>query len=71
LPFIIVPITKTSKYTWRDHKTDEETLNELNVTEWIQHVNRNPRSKSPNLFKKNAQIGIRNQGRPLKRLVDT
>jgi hypothetical protein len=46
---------KTTKYTRRDHNTNEEMLNELKVTsilykitsyksDWIQHVNRIPRS---------------------------
>jgi Tfp pilus assembly protein PilZ len=41
---------KTAKYTWRDHKINEEILNELKVTSildkissyksnWIQHIN--------------------------------
>jgi hypothetical protein len=41
---------KTAKYTWRDHKTNEEIINELKVTslldkitsykrDWIQHIN--------------------------------
>jgi hypothetical protein len=72
---------KTAKYTWRDHETNEEILNELKVTsildkitgyksDWIQHVNRMPRSRLPNLLTKYAPGGIRNQGRPLKRLLD-
>jgi hypothetical protein len=46
----------TAKCTWRDHKTNEEILNEIKVTsmldkitsyksDWIQHVNRMPRSR--------------------------
>jgi hypothetical protein len=41
---------KTAKYTWRDHRTNEEMLNELTVTlildkirsyksDWIQYIN--------------------------------
>jgi hypothetical protein len=71
---------KTEKYTWRDHKTNEEILNELKVTsilhnirsyksDWIQHVNRMPRSRLPTLLTKYAPRGIRNQGRPVKRLL--
>jgi hypothetical protein len=70
---------KTAKYTWRDHKTNEEILNKLKETsisdkiisdksDWIQHINRMPRSRVPNLLTKYAPRGIRNQGRPLKRL---
>jgi hypothetical protein len=50
---------KTAKYTSRDHRTNEEILNELKITsvldnitsyksDWIQHVNRMPISRSPN-----------------------
>jgi hypothetical protein len=63
---------KTAKYTWRVHKTSEEILNELKVTsvldkitsyksDWIQHVNRMPRSRLPNLLTKYTPRGIRNQ----------
>jgi hypothetical protein len=34
------------------------------------HVNRIPRSRLPNSLTKYAPRGIRNQGRPLKRLLD-
>jgi hypothetical protein len=72
---------KTAKYTWRDHKIIEEILNELKVTsildkitsykrDWILHANRMPRSRLPNLLTKYAPRGIRNQGRPLKRLLE-
>jgi hypothetical protein len=39
-------------------------------SDWIQHVNRTPRSRLPNLLTKYAPRGIRNQGRPLKMLLD-
>jgi hypothetical protein len=72
---------KTAKHTWRDHKTNEEILNELKVTsvldkitsyrsDWIQHVSRMPRSRLPKLLTKYAPRGIINQGRPLKRLLE-
>jgi hypothetical protein len=72
---------KTAEYTWRDHKTKEEKINELKVSsildkitgykkDWIQHTNRMPRSRSPNLLTKYAPRGIRNQGRPLNRLLE-
>jgi hypothetical protein len=59
----------------------EEMLHELKVTsildkittfksDWIQHVNRMPRSRLPNLLTKYAPRGIRNQGRPLNRLLN-
>jgi hypothetical protein len=64
---------KTAKHTWRDHKTNEEILNKLKVTsildkitsyksDWIQHINRMPGSRLPNLSTKYAPRGIRNQG---------
>jgi hypothetical protein len=64
-----------------NHKTNEAILNELTVTlildkitsyetEWIQHINQVPRSRLPNVLTKYAPRGIRNQGRPLKRLLD-
>jgi hypothetical protein len=60
---------QTAKYTRRDHKTNERILNELKVTsildkitsyknEWIQHINRMPRSILPNLLKMYAPRGI-------------
>jgi hypothetical protein len=72
---------KTAKHTWRDHKTNEEILNELRVTsilnkitgcksDWIQHVNRIPRSRLASLLTKYAPRGIRSQGRALKRFLD-
>jgi hypothetical protein len=74
-------VRKTAKCTWRDHKTNEEILNELKVTsildnftsyksDWTQHVRRMPTSRLPNLLIKYAPRGIRNQGRPLKRLLE-
>jgi hypothetical protein len=38
---------------------------------WIQHVNRMPRNKLPRVMKLYSPTGRRNQGRPLKRLLDT
>jgi hypothetical protein len=29
---------KTAKYTWRDHKTNEEILNELKVTSILDKI---------------------------------
>jgi hypothetical protein len=56
-------------------------LNELKITSILdkitsyksdctQHVNRMPRSRLPNLLTKYVPRCIRNQGRPLKRLLD-
>jgi hypothetical protein len=66
---------------WRDHKINEEILNEHKAasildkitsykSDWTQHKNRIPRSRLPNLLTKYAPRGIRNQGRPLKRLLE-
>jgi hypothetical protein len=66
---------------WRDYKTNEEILKELRVTsvldkitsyrsDWIQHVNRLPRSRLPNSLTELAPRGIRNQGTQLKRLLE-
>jgi hypothetical protein len=74
-------LRKTAKYTWRDHKASEEMLNKLKISsildkitsyksDWILNVNRIPSSRLQNLLKKYAPRGIRNQGRPLKRLLD-
>jgi hypothetical protein len=72
---------RAAKYTWRDHKTNEDILNELKVTsildtitsykrDWIQHINRMPRPRLRNVLTKYAPRGIINQGRPLKRLLE-
>jgi hypothetical protein len=69
-------VSKTEKYTWRDHKTNELKVTSIldKITscksEGIQHVNRMPRSLSPNLLTKYAPRGIRNQGRLLKTLLE-
>jgi hypothetical protein len=72
----------TAGYTWTDHKTNTEVAKELNITpvldkiqdykrNWIQHVNRMPRNILPRLIKENyTPKGRRNQGRPLKRILD-
>jgi hypothetical protein len=73
---------RTAGYTWTDHKTNIEIARELNITpvldkiqgckgKWKQHINRIPRNKLPRAIKKNyTPKGRRNQGRPLKRLLD-
>jgi hypothetical protein len=59
----------------------EEILSEIKVTlildkiksyktECIQHVNRMPRCRLKNLLNNVAPLDIRNQGRPLKRLLE-
>jgi hypothetical protein len=70
---------RTAEYTWTDPKTNTEIAKELNTTpvldkiqdykrNWIQHVNRKPLNRLHRLIKNTPQK--RNQGRPLKRLLD-
>jgi hypothetical protein len=72
---------RTAGYTWTDHKTNTEIAKELNITpvldkiqdykrNWIQHVNQMPHNRLRSLIKKDTPKGRRNQGRPLKRLLD-
>jgi len=69
-------------YTWTDYKTNAQIAKELKVTpildklleykrSWIQHVNRMPRNRLPRVIKYYCPTGRRNQGRPLKRFLDT
>jgi hypothetical protein len=69
-------------YIWTYCKTDTQIAKELKITpildklleykgNWIQHVNRMPRNKLPRVTKYYCLTGRRNQGRPLKRLLDT
>jgi len=69
-------------YIWTDDKTNAQIAKELKITpildklpeykrNWIQHVNRMPRNRSPRVMKRYSPTGRRNHGRPLKRLVDT
>jgi len=70
LQFANAPTTAGS--TWTDHKTKTETANELIITtvldkiqeykNWFQHANGMPLNRLPRI--------LRNQGRPLKRLLD-
>jgi hypothetical protein len=77
----IIGTHKRVGHTWTDHKTNIKIPKELNIItvldkiqgfkrKWVQHVNRMPRNKWPILIKNYTQKGKRNQGRPLKRLVD-
>jgi len=38
---------------------------------WIQYVNRMPRNRLPRVVKHYSPTGRRNDGRPLKRILDT
>jgi hypothetical protein len=64
-----------------DHKTNTEIAKELNIIpvldkihdykkKWIQHINRMPRNRLSRLIKNYTPKSRRNQGRPLKRLLD-
>jgi hypothetical protein len=73
---------RTAGYTWIDYKTNTQIAKELKITptlnklleyrrNWIQHVNRMPRNRLPRVMKHCCVTGRRNNGRPLKRLLDT
>jgi hypothetical protein len=75
-------MTRTTGYTWADYKTNTEIAKELKITpildklleykrNWIQHVNRMPRDRLPRVMKHYSPTSRRNNGRPLKRLLDT
>jgi len=72
---------RTAGYIWTDYKTNAQIIMELKITpildklleykrNWIQHVNRMPRNRSPRVMKRYSATGRRNHGRPLKRLLD-
>jgi hypothetical protein len=72
----------TAGYIWTDYKTNTQIAKELKITpilykileykkNWIQHVNRMPRNRLPRVMKQYSPTGRRNQGRPLKRLLDS
>ena len=53
----------TAGYTWRDYKTNKETVNELNIStvldkmqeyrrNWVQHINRMPRNGLTRIIQK-------------------
>jgi hypothetical protein len=68
--------------TRTDYETNTQIAKELKITpilektleykkNWIQHVHRMPRNRLPRVMKQYFQTGRRNQGRPLKRLLDS
>jgi hypothetical protein len=74
-------VRRTTGCTWTDYETNTEIANELNITSilyetqeyrknWIQHVNGTPHNRLPWIIKNYRPKGRRNQGRPLKRLLD-
>jgi uncharacterized protein YcaQ len=71
---------KAAEHTWIDYKSHTETAKEVNINRGlekvqdyrrngIQHVNRMPHNRLPRKVKYRPK-GRRNQGRPLKRLLD-
>jgi hypothetical protein len=73
---------KTARYIWTDCKTNAQIAKELKITpildklleykrNWLQHVNRIPRTRLPRVMKRYSPTGRRNHDKPLKRLVDT
>jgi hypothetical protein len=72
---------KTAKYSWKDHKRNQDITEELKIqpvmekinsynNKWIQYVRRMDRARLPHAILKYQPAGRRNQGRPLKRLLD-
>jgi hypothetical protein len=72
---------KTAGYYRTDRKVNTEIATGLNSTlildeiqrckrKWTQHVNRMPRNGLPRILKNYTPEGRRNQGRPVKRLLD-
>jgi hypothetical protein len=72
---------KTAKYTWQDHKRNQDITEELKIQQvtekinnyknkWIQHVRRMDRAGLPHVILKFQTAGRIDQGRPLKRLLD-
>jgi hypothetical protein len=75
-------LRRLAGYIWTDYKTNIQISKELKTTtildklleckrNWIQHVNRMPHNRLPRVMKHYSPTGRRNNGRPLKRLLDT
>jgi hypothetical protein len=73
---------KTAGYNWTDYKTNAQIGRELKIIQildklleykrnWIQRVNRMPHNRLPRVMKHYSPTGRRNNGRPLKRLLNT
>jgi hypothetical protein len=71
----------TAKYTWQDHKRNQDITEELKMqpvmekinnykNKWIQHVRRMDMAGLPHAVLKYQPSGRRDQGRPLKRILD-
>lgn len=76
-------VRKTIGYNWTDYKINIEIAKELNKSRvldkiqkkknkrnWLQHMNRMHRNRLPRILKNYRPTDRRNQGRPLKRLLD-
>jgi len=74
-------VRKTVGYNWTDYKINTEIAKELNINpvldkiqeykrNWLQHINRMPCNRLPRILKNYRPTGRRNQGTPLKRLLD-
>jgi hypothetical protein len=72
---------RTAGYIWTDYKTNAQIAKELNITpildklleykrKWIQHVSRMPPNRLPRVMTHFSATGRRNDGRPLKRLLE-
>jgi hypothetical protein len=72
---------KTAKYTWQDHKRNREIIKELKTNhvlekinnykeKWIQHAHRMERSRLLCAILNYQPSGKRNQGLPVKGLLD-
>ena len=73
---------KTAGHTWTDYRTNTEIAKEINITtvwdkiqkygrNWLQHENRTTCNRLLRIIKKNYRPkGRRNQGRPLKRILE-
>jgi ABC-type ATPase involved in cell division len=73
---------RTAGYIWTDYKTNTQIAKEFKITpilvkimeykkNWIQRVNRMPRNSLPRVMKQYSPTGRKNQGRPLKRLLNS
>jgi len=73
---------RTAGYAWTDYKTNTQITKELKIApildklleykrNCIRHVNRMSRNRFPRVMKQYSPTGRRNDGRPLKRLLDT
>jgi hypothetical protein len=65
---------RTAGYIWTDYKTNTQIAKKLKITpildklleykrNWIQHVNRMPRTRLPRVMKHYSPTGRRNHGR--------